>query len=562
MKMFFIFFKISRSYHLFVFYGGILNIMLKECIGVFIKNTLTHSFHVNWGNIKMKKNICFLIIILTVEFFSCGSNKPIDIPLNQVINEVNNSRISSEQPQDIEKYLYHYDSKDEGFSDAEIAILSDFDYAEAEKNYNGEKTVTKEQAIKDINYLFRLLKYSYGGYQYFGGDKVFGEAKINVIKSINSCDNITPDYLLRILYQYLDFIKDGHFALHSESLIARYFKVYYYNDDYEFFKDKKGYFTLIDNKSYYLKSVDGSDNVQDYIKLSINRDGRIIYTIGLLQNINTPKNSLTLTFVRNKNKLDKQITLEKSERLKDTATGFNKDFINDVPVVKCRRMADIDKNDNTTELFSGSGSELKLYPISIVDIRGNGGGSDTPCDNWFIGYTGKKPTSTYSQATLLSKINCTINKNIMKQHLDNDNMSEDNYKTVLNYYEYYNTLLKSKNFNQWNKSKETAILAENKNIVFVLLDKSIASSGETFVKYLRNLKNVVFVGTNTKGCDLFGNCVLYKLPNTGLMLYFGTSLHLTEGLEEGTGFLPDIWVGSNDSLERVLKLIANYKNQK
>ena len=45
------------------------------------------------------------------------------------------------------------------------------------------------------------------------------------------------------------------------------------------------------------------------------------------------------------------------------------------------------------------------------------------------------------------------------------------------------------------------------------------------------------------------------LPNSKITIIYGSNLRLYNGFTEGIGFEPDIWINSNDSLDRVLKFI-------
>ena len=100
----------------------------------------------------------------------------------------------------------------------------------------------------------------------------------------------------------------------------------------------------------------------------------------------------------------------------------------------------------------------------------------------------------------------------------------------------------------------------NDNIIFVLIDNVVASSGESAVMFLRNMKNVIFVGTNTSGTTLGFKSRYYILPNTKISLRFAETLYLQRDVEvqEGIGFMPDIWTSPNDAADRVLKMIGYY----
>ena len=514
----------------------------------------------------MKKFICLCMSILfVITCAGCDNSSKDNISLNDVIKTANENWKGSQQPPDIKKYLYKYNDNDAGFTDKEVDMLTNFDVHQALKIYNGNKALTQDMALSDVNYLFRLLKYTYGGYQYFGGDKVFDAAKKSMVSSLKGTKNITADELEKVMYKSLKpIIKDGHFSILGNSLIDDYMNTYFYNKDYEFHKDKNGYYTFISNKKYYLKSVGNSAKVQDYLKLTIDNDGNLAYNIGLLQKNYEAESKINIKLIRKNKELDKDIPLTKSESLqRDDTVGFSK-IISEVPIVTCTRMYD-ENNDNTCKLFAETGKELKKYAVSIIDIRNNGGGNDTSSKEWFEWYTGMEPEPSYAFAQLLSKIYLTSTLKFAQNDIKNNkNMTKDEYNMDLNYCTQISELIKNKNFNKWETDTQTGSLIDNKNLIFVLIDKGVASSGETFVKYLRTLKNVVFVGTNTWGCSLISNNFTYKLPDSGIILYFGTGLYLSSNhMGEGTGFMPDIWTPSSNALDRVIKLInKNALNKK
>lgn len=453
-------------------------------------------------------------------------------------------------------------------------MLTNFNKELAFKKYDYSKVLTKDMALSDVNYLFRLLKYTYGGYQYFGGDKVFNAAKDNMINKIKNSDSIKVKQFHDLIGQSLDFIKDGHFRITNSAPIDKYKNIYYYSEEYEFYKDEKGYYTSIDNTKYYLKSVESSNKVQEYMKLTINKDGKLVHNIGLLQNNIEPILKLNIKLINDKKQLDKKVSLVESMPLGwyNNKTGFSKQIINGIPVVTCTRMYDKNNTDNsyklfdesctdnTCKLFGESGKELKNYPISVVDIRSNQGGFEEPGAEWFEGYTGQPASPSNENALLYSKVYSTVQMKLEEEIKKNEkNMSDDDYVSILTDRDRLSDIIKNKGFNKWVTWSQPGILVDNKNIVLVLIDNEVGSAGELYVEKLRTLKNVIFVGTNTNGCALIGGDFPYKLPNSGEVLFFGAGLILKPNFEEGTGYMPDIWVNGKDALTRVEKLIGNNK---
>jgi uncharacterized protein YxeA len=515
--------------------------------------------------IFLKKIVSLLICVFIITCSGCSWSKKSYVSFNDEIKTINKSRSETKPLPDIQKYLYKYNEKDEGFTDAEVDKLTNFDVNEAYKKYNYEKVLTRDMALSDVNYLFRLLKYTYGGYEYFGGDKAFNAAKDNIINKIKCSNSIKVKEFHDLICQSLAFIKDGHFSIYNNSLIDKYRNIYYYSKDYEFYKDEKGYYTLINDKKCYLESVQKSNKLQQYMKLTINSEGHLVYNIGLLQNKLTPIFKLNIELLNGKKKLDKEISLTESTPVdRIHQAGFSKQITNGIPVVTCSTMMDTYREADACKLFGESGKELKNYPVSIVDIRGNQGGFETAGDEWFEGYTGMAADINRAEATLYSKPFCTEIVKLSEQQKKNEkNMSGNAYILAVTEHDNIYNMIKNKRLNIWGvSSTQPDTLVDNKNIIYVLIDNNVASASELYIGKLRTLKNVIFVGTNTMGCDLVGGVFPYKLPNSGEVLSFGSSLYFMPNFEEGTGFMPDIWVDSPDALTRVEKLIENNKTEK
>lgn len=130
----------------------------------------------------------------------------------------------------------------------------------------------------------------------FGGDEVFANAKSKIINEINSMtENELNEYyaLPNILRKYMNFIKDGHFTLAGSSFKDSFYEIYYYSDEYEFTRKEDSYFITIDNEKYKLIEVDGSVDLDNYIKLTINNQGDLVYIIGALYLNENIKNKLS-----------------------------------------------------------------------------------------------------------------------------------------------------------------------------------------------------------------------------------------------------------------------------
>ena len=110
----------------------------------------------------------------------------------------------------------------------------------------------------------------------------------------------------------------------------------------------------------------------------------------------------------------------------------------------------------------------------------------------------------------------------------------------------------------WSRMSVTeGVRAVSIALLIVLMDSFVGSSGENFVEYLGQLENVVFVGTNTRGCMLTGNLGVFTLPNSKIGLSCGTKISICENLSnpDGRGLMPDLWVRPDEAVDRAVKYI-------
>ncbi len=96
--------------------------------------------------------------------------------------------------------------------------------------------------------------------------------------------------------------------------------------------------------------------------------------------------------------------------------------------------------------------------------------------------------------------------------------------------------------------------------VYFLMNSDTASSGETSVLYAKCLRNAVFIGENTMGCNTFGNVASYQLTHSGIVLRVPNMINLCKNPDdcaEGKGFSPDFWVDSEDAQAEVIRWLSN-----
>lgn len=507
----------------------------------------------------MKKYLVVIIsvIAIIVVFSLTLSKKEKEIKLNQIIREVNQERkttLESESKNDIEQYIYKVSGDKEGFTDEEVEILLQ---PRAEK----QGMILQEDALVDTEYLFKILKYVYGGYGYYGSDEVFDQAKKQVISSINNKEQISINDLKIIFAEKLSFITDGHMKLGRIRINSKHRLHYYCNQQVEIKKNNTGFYYIVNNKKRYLKSINHDNEIERYLKLSVNESGELVYYIGLLENDQNAKLSIPIEYKLDSEIKKDEIKLSKaSHQVYKNPTAFEQKTIQGIPILICRRLDD-KLEENTLKYFVESGSKLKNEKVFIIDLRGNGGGSDIWCNFWYKNYIGASPKTGKSSMKRYSKLYLYAQKDI--QALDIEPLLEKYDMPRLNeevkkYYGPKTEALRNKAYDTWEVEVDDSKWVDNENIIFVLMDKGVGSSSEIFIEQLRTLDNVVFVGTNTGGFHDVSDEQKIYLPNSNLYVYLGIGLDMNKYppyFIDGVGFEPDIWLDNEDMLERVIKLI-------
>ncbi|MDY4253205.1 MULTISPECIES: S41 family peptidase [unclassified Clostridium] len=467
-------------------------------------------------------------------------------------NFVNNSN-----PTDLSKYQITYTDEKTVISKEKAGSLLE---GKRVNISNINKIIPYEEAVEDINIAFDILKYSYGAYEYFGGEDVFNKVKVDILESLLNEESIKYDTIENLLFNGLEpIIKDGHFRAGNRLINANKNLITAVNKDYYFSYENNKYYTHVNNKRYYLKDIDGDSNIENYMKLTISEDGSLTYSIGIFVNNNDSFITKEITLVdTNGQELKEQVSINKNFIAnKEESIAYKEDSFQGIPILDVNSMRPKSSSDKSLDLFIESGQKYKDEPILIIDLRGNTGGSDRYYLQWIKNYLGKyiDNTKSYirkkSRLVLIQEIDMLENE----QHISKEN------EEVLNSFK---KELESGEYEKWFSSSVKGEFTENENKIFVLIDKDVASSGEGFVDTLRHMENVIFVGGNTRGCHLVTNLSHYQLPNSKVTLSFGDGIIIrAEGENnDAIGFEPDIWVDSRDSLEATITLINKYNLDK
>jgi len=439
-----------------------------------------------------------------------------------------------------------------------------------------EDFLPREKLIEDINFLFDVLRYGYGAYHYFGGDDVFLPIRYTMIEKLNNMDKPfqVSSFLDDLLISELqNIISDNYFQIHNVTLGAVK-HILYMSDEFILYKEKNDFFTEIDGVIYKvleISCIDTGITQPDYFILpTLTNDGEFAWVFGIVT-ANTGYETVEITVV-----FENAVT--KSTR------SFNVNLpqiispqLSKSPMLEINELNGITLMKNRTLIgeqqehidFIYSADALKDKPVLIMDLRGTGGEQAAYTREWLRSFTNYEPDDTFlftysmhlTTYVIRDLLSYFIPYNIANRTFE---MAELNHARKMGTQQNTASSVSYKYRLEWDKP------IQNDNFVIVITDNNIHISGEMFIGQLRQLENVLFVGTNTSGTHLsvgftrsnyrHARIGRTKLPNSKIDIIFGLELNLRPDLSqfEGIGFMPDLYVPPEESLERVLRFIERY----
>ena len=468
----------------------------------------------------------------TAIVLSKGSTAVYQNAFEKLLEDVNEKRradMASEVTFDgFEDYLQHHRGEVE-ITQAEIDSLMDL-------NHPGKATLTRAEALEDVDLYFRALHYSYGAYYYFGEEN-FQKAENTIRAKLSSCKTITRDQLISLMYSNLLFVRDGHFCIAGryEPAYESSVQYLYYYSDRSFGKDENGYYLLGQGEKWYYTSC-GNANVE--MQPYLEKSGRVCYSLRQFCPATAAHAADIITLTKGGETKTVSLTWTQSESyLEDGSQVPDYHYLksNGIALITIRRF-DWNREDTMNE-FVRTGSDLKDAKLIVIDARSNSGGDDQFVTEWLKNYTGEKP----EQKTIVSNWGTAMYKNSGVGSKLGEEFAV--FKTGDRDYE----LFQGK-------------VLENSTPFLLLTDNMSGSSGESIVTYCRTLDNCLVIGGSTRGAQLVGNVRGWMLPNSAIGFQFGQALHFIYSMEnvEGKGYEPDLWCDPKTSLQSVLNMVERY----
>lgn len=451
------------------------------------------------------------------------------VKLLEDVNEKRRADMASEVTFDgFEDYLQHHRGEVE-ITQAEIDSLMDL-------NHPGKATLTRAEALEDVDLYFRALHYSYGAYYYFGEEN-FQKAENTIRAKLSSCKTITRDQLISLMYSNLLFVRDGHFCIAGryEPAYESSVQYLYYYSDRSFGKDANGYYLLGESEKWYYTSCGNANaEMQPYLEKS----GRVCYSLRQFCPATAAHTTDIITLTKGGETKTVSLTWSLSQSyLEDGSQVPDYHYLksNGIALITIRRF---DWNyEETMDEFVRTGSDLKNAKLIIIDARSNSGGDEDFIKNWLKSYTGEEP----EQKTIISNWGTAMFDRTQAYADLGEEFAA--FRTGDKDYE----LFQGK-------------LLENSTPILLLTDSMSGSAGESIVTYCRTLDNCLVIGSPTRGAQLVGNVRGWMLPNSAIGFQFGQALHFIYSMEnvEGKGYAPDLWCNPKTSLQSVLNMVERY----
>jgi hypothetical protein len=451
------------------------------------------------------------------------------VKLLEDVNKKRRADMASEVTFDgFEDYLQHHRGEVE-ITQAEIDSLMDL-------NHPGKATLTRAEALEDVDLYFRALHYSYGAYYYFGEEN-FQKAENTIRAKLSSCKTITRDQLISLMYSNLLFVRDGHFCIAGryEPAYESSVQYLYYYSDRSFGKDANGYYLLGESEKWYYTSCGNANaEMQPYLEKS----GRVCYSLRQFCPATAAHTTDIITLTKGGETKTVSLTWSLSQSyLEDGSQVPDYHYLksNGIALITIRRF---DWNyEETMDEFVRTGSDLKNAKLIIIDARSNSGGDEDFIKNWLKSYTGEEP----EQKTIISNWGTAMFDRTQAYADLGEEFAA--FRTGDKDYELF----------------QGKLLA-NSTPILLLTDSMSGSAGESIVTYCRTLDNCLVIGGPTRGAQLVGNVRGWMLPNSAIGFQFGQALHFIYSMEnvEGKGYAPDLWCNPKTSLQSVLNMVERY----
>lgn len=398
---------------------------------------------------------------------------------------------------------------------------------------------TKEEALSDVDTLFRALHSSYGAYYYFGAEN-YDAAEAHVIAWVEAqSGEIDTEALTEKLRDELLFMlsRDAHAYIGGgdkayESSV-RY--EYFYADGCEFARSEDGYFAVdADGTRWY---ADGFSDDRVTMELTLLPDGRMVYRPTLF--CTRPAMADCAMALRDTEGQTQSLPLiwTESQAYRQGNHEIDYSFLQEsgLTYISVRDFSEegSDARRAALEQYVADAARAQGSTAIIYDLRSNGGGADSWPNQWVQNFLGIEGRIEYPQLFADRCSPFAAAAGFLGDSLDRNGCFRAGVVSGRRY--------------------------DNSIPILVLVDDSCGSAGESALQFLTLLDNVLVIGSNSAGYQICGNVWGFRLPATGIDALFGCSMSLFGDGEDVDfrGYAPDVWCDPQDALTAALALVKS-----
>ncbi|GAB6091667.1 S41 family peptidase [Spirochaeta dissipatitropha] len=503
----------------------------------------------------LRKNLLkiFLLYLIFTFFSTCDKSIELgvspqrltEVPIRYLWEAIEENRfVEAKSEEEIQAYIQNLiaGSENKAFPDGYVQPPT-------QDNYDRGRLLTKEELLEDIEYFFNLMEYGYAGYVFYDAQQ-WQDSKVQItndaLQTLKTEPTFAAGRLENIFQQYLTFINDAHFTIGNKRLNTQYLA--HMNNDLAVYHENNEFVFYEAEKKFTIKSIEGAEP-KEYLRLSLDDEGRLVYKLFVLRQ---PGGDVTVRMIyvnvdNLHNEQEKLVRLRSFEFDQYESIAYKQEEINGIPVITSRRFWE--QQPGELEAFVESYSSLRDKDVAILDIRGNPGGASIFASEWMSKYLGEH--SNWSVVSIDRRTDITMQ--LSRVFYVNTDVETQQIEAFVNRF--------SASPEGWGRLNIFFPKKfENHRYLVVLMDNGVASSGEAFIDKLKQIDNVILIGSNSRGVVSVGNNFQFSLLNSIIPFSFGTSLIFPLDLQniEGKGFVPDIWVEPGKELELALKFIENY----
>lgn len=486
----------------------------------------------------MKKAFTIILLVLSVGmiFAETFDVSKIDAELANYINELNQERRETVSKSDLSSEFKSAVKQQEKRNKESVSLLSQKDIDALFTKKDPSLTIKKDDALSDVDLLFRLLKYKYGNYYIYGGDSVFNSIKKNIENEIKNKKTLSKSELEKILATNLaTVIKESHFRINDRTLedyipelkTTRNYKYFYSVELFD--EDDNGYYQMENNVKYYYKDC---DNKNAFITKSLTDKGELVNRLICFCPEAEIAATSTVTLTSSKNTTKKTVEWEAAAEMSENHSTVEFLQTDNIAYIKCAVFEEMNLRMEMWD-FVETARVAKESKVVILDMRSNGGGDDSG-RKWLNSFVGEEVDASFYEIGVCDVTN-----------------SYNNAKTTAS--------------TRFGKGR----VYESEPLFIILTDDIAGSAGDDLPFRTKFVENSIIIGTNTKGIVTGGassygrDCRRLNLPKTGFYFWVGSdgilvSAYGDERLLDNIGCTPNIWCEPKNLLQNVVNMLKNY----